>query len=120
MDARVVSVVEFGGIETEQDVDLITRPILRLIDFVILYECFRKMAHRREARIFVHDRRVERGLWMLVEPAADHLPVFRPLVVGVKCGVNPDKSFSVIFDEGHQILLLTVVQIELAGRADEC
>ena len=54
---------------------------------------------------------------MLVEPAANHLAVFRPLVVGVERGVNAYKALAVILDERHHVLLLAVVQVKLAGGA---
>jgi len=86
VNARVVCIVEFRRVETEQDVDLIARPLLGLIDLVILNERSWKVPDRRKARVFIDDRRVERGPWVLVEPAADHLAVLRPFVIGVERG----------------------------------
>ena len=54
---------------------------------------------------------------MLVEPSADHLAVFRPLVIGVERSVNADKALAVVLDERHHVFLLAVVQVEFAGRA---
>src|SRR5580692_12550592 len=53
VDARVVRIVEFCGVETEQDVDFVARPLLRLIDLVILHEFLWKVTDRGEARVFV-------------------------------------------------------------------
>jgi hypothetical protein len=54
---------------------------------------------------------------MLVEPAADHLSVLRPGVIGVERRVNADKSLAVFLDERHHVLFLAVVQVQLAGGA---
>src|ERR1700730_2744849 len=117
VDTRVICIVEFGGVETEQDVDLIARPVLGLINLVILNERSWKVTDRGEARVFIDYWRVERGPRVLVEPAADHLAVFRPFVVGVEGGVNAHKALSIVLDERHHILLLAVVQVKLACRA---
>ncbi len=55
VDARVIGIIEFRGIEAEQDVDLVARPLLGLIDLVILDECVRKVADRGEAWVFVYE-----------------------------------------------------------------
>ena len=116
VDARVV-VVQLFGIETEQDVHFVARPCFGLINFVVFHERFGKVADGREVRVFIDDGRVERGPWMLVEPAADHLAVLRPFVVGVESGVDADKTLSVVFDEGQHVFLLAVVEVEFAGGA---
>src|SRR5579863_9689 len=59
MHSRIIRIVEFHRVETQQHIDLIARPILRLIDFVVLNKCTGKMTSRREARIFIHDRRIK-------------------------------------------------------------
>ena len=59
---------------------------------------------------------------MLVEPAAQHLSVLRPGVVGVERGVDADKALAVVLDERHHVLLLARVHIQLAagvGKDDQ-
>src|ERR1700736_2930264 len=94
VDARIVCVVEFRRIETEQHIDLVARPVLGLINLVILNESSWKVMDRWEARVFIDDWRVEGGPWVLVEPATDHLAVFRPFVIGVEGGMNPHKALA--------------------------
>src|SRR3984957_8099177 len=112
VDTWIVGIVQFRGIETEQDVDLFARPSLGLIDLVILDEGFRKVTHCGKAWIFIDDRRVERGPGVLVEPSAYHFAVFWPFVIGVERGVNADESLSVLLDELHQVCLLSVVKVK--------
>ena len=54
---------------------------------------------------------------MLIKPAANHLTIFRPFVIGVEGGVNPHKALSIVLDERHHILLLALVEVKLAGCA---
>src|SRR5579864_5426353 len=56
---------------------------------------------------------------MLIEPSANHLSVFRPLVVGIEGGMNTDKSFAVVLDERHHVFLLAVIEVQFAGSAHE-
>jgi hypothetical protein len=113
VDARVVRIVESRGIETEQDVDLVARPLLGLIDLVIFNERSGEMTNCGKALVFIDDRRIEREPWVLVKPTADHLAIFRPFVIGVEGSVNAHKAFSVVLDERHHIFLLAAVQVKL-------
>ena len=47
VDARIVFIIEFRGVETEQDVDFYARPIFRLVDLVILDEGSGKVTDRQ-------------------------------------------------------------------------
>src|ERR1700733_2107310 len=109
MYARIVGVVELGWIETQENIHLVARPSFGLIDFVVFYEGFRKMAHRGEVGILIHDWRVERHPRVLVEPATDHLSIFGPVVVRVQRRVNSDESFAVVVDKRQDVLLLAVI-----------
>src|SRR3974390_1393485 len=75
------------------------------------------MAHRGEVRILAYDWRIECRPWMLVEPAANHLPVFRPFVVCVERCMDSDESLTVIVDEREHVCFLAVVHVQLSGRA---
>jgi len=46
MNARIVLVVEFRFIEPKENIHLITRPLLGLIDLVALHEGMREMTRR--------------------------------------------------------------------------
>src|SRR5215475_10838344 len=94
--------------------NLIPRPFFWLVNLVKLHKCVRKMAHRWEVRVLIDDGRIERHPRMLIKPPADHLPIFRPLVIGVERGVNPDESLSVFLDERHHVFLLAVIEIKLS------
>ena len=86
-------------VEAEQHVDLVARPLLRLIDLVAAHEPRGEMPHCRERRVLDDDGRVERVPRVHVEPAADHLGELGPLVVGVERGVNADEPLAVLFHE---------------------
>ncbi len=119
MDARVVLVVQLAGVQAEQHVYLVARPAFGLIDFVVFHERLGKMANSGEVRVFIDNGRVEGHPGMLVEPAADHLAVLRPVVVCVQSRVDAHKALAVVLDERHEILLLAVVHVQFAGRAGE-
>ena len=116
--ARVV-VIQLRRIQAEQNVYFFARPCLRLVDLVVLREGMWKMTNRREFRIFIDDWRVEPRPGMLIKPASDHLPVFRPLVVRIQCCVDADEPFPIFLDERHHVFLLPVIQVEFARRARE-
>ena len=117
VDARVIGVVEPGRIEAQQYVDLVAGPFLGLINLVVLHEGFRKVADSGKVRSLVDDGRIEGAPGMLIEPAANHFAIFRPLVIGIECGMDADEAFTVFLDERQDVLLLTVVEIELTGGA---
>src|ERR1700758_5887947 len=79
----------------------------------------REMTDGREVRCFVDDRRIEGHPGMLVEPTADHFSVFRPLIVSVERGVNPDEALTVVFAERDHVVLLIVVEVEFTRSTDE-
>src|SRR5215471_14324454 len=54
---RIV-VVQFGRIETEKNVDLLARPVLRLINLVQLHKSMWKVVNRGKVWVFINDRRV--------------------------------------------------------------
>ena len=117
MDARIVGVVQPGWIEAEQHIHFVARPVLGLIDLVVFHKGAGKVAHGGETGVFVDDGRIEGHPGMLVEPAADHLSIFRPVVVGVERGVDADKALSVFLDEREQVLLLACVHVHFAAGA---
>src|SRR4051812_3765010 len=116
MDPWIVE-IELFRIETQQHVHLIARPIFRLIDLVTLHECMWKMAHGREIRVFDDDWGAKRCPGVLVEPSSDHLSVFGPLVVCIQSSMDADESLSIILDERHHVLSLTVVQLKFSSSA---
>src|SRR5579864_7019248 len=99
MNTRIVFVIQLRGIKTQQDVNLVTRPVFGLIDLVVFDERGREVANGGKIRIFINDRSVKRHPWMLIEPAPDHLSVFRPLVVGIQRGMHSNEAFCVVFDD---------------------
>src|ERR1017187_4763931 len=75
------------------------------------------MSHGGEGRILVDDGSVEGHPRMLIEPASDHLTVFRPVVIRIERGVNTDETLPVVLYEGEHVLLLAGVHVEFAGSA---
>ena len=119
MDAVVAIVDELGFVETEQHVDVFARPVLQLIDFIALEEGFGEMLCGGKVGVFQHDRRLEGAPGVLVEPSAVELRPVVPFVVAVGRGVYTDEALPIVTNEGEQVGLLIVAEIELAGAAIE-
>ena len=109
--------MSFVGVKAEQDVDFVARPLLGLVDLVVFHEGLGKVADGGKVGSSLMIGRVEGHPGMLVEPAADHLAILGPFVVGIERGVNADEAFAVVVDEGHHVVLLAVVHVQLAGGA---
>src|SRR5581483_8272957 len=114
---RVVRIIQLCRIQAKQNVYFISRPRLRLINFIIFDESLGKMAHRRKIGRFVDDRSIEGAPGMLIKPAADHLSVLRPGVIGIERRVNAYESLAVVMNEGENVGLLTSMQIEFSSCA---
>src|SRR5215469_7631030 len=99
--------------------NLVAGPVFGLIDLIIFDEGSREVANGWEVRIFVDDRSVKRHPGMLIEPSSDHLSIFWPFVVGVERGMHSNEAFTVLFDERDHVFLLGIVEVQLAGGADE-
>ena len=119
MNARIVCIAQLPGIQAEKNVDLVSGPFLGLVDFVVFQKSLGKVTYCGKTRIFINDGRIECHPGMLIEPAADHLAVLGPLVVGVQRRVDTDETLAIVLDERHHVCLLAVVEVQFARRADE-
>src|SRR5688572_13302278 len=73
------------------------------------------MAHRGKIRRIDDDTSFEDAPGMIVEVAAHHLPELLPLVERSVTGVCPDDALSILFDERHEVSLLLLTPVSLAG-----
>src|SRR6476469_2027751 len=79
----------------------------------------RPLRHPRELRVLHNDWSTERSPGMLIEVAADHLAILRPLSKRDRRAVNADESLSVIVDERQEVGFLLVVHLERAASKEE-
>ncbi len=111
--------VDFRFVQAGEDTNLVARIVFHLVNFVHHDEALRKVLHCGKIGVFHYDRRLELIPGMQVEVAAHHLAKFRPLIERVDRGVNADKTFSVLFDELHEVGFLLVVHVEFAGGVEQ-
>ena len=79
----------------------------------------RPLLHAGKRRVFDDDGRVERAPRVLVEIAADHLAVLRPLRERDRRAVDADEAFAVVMDEGQEVGLLAGVHLERAAGVED-
>jgi len=116
MDPRIVRVIQPAGVEAKQNIHIVARPVLRLINLVVLYKLFRKMADCGKVRGLIDDRRIECPPGMLVEVSANHLSILRPGIVRIQSRMNSNKPFPVVLDEGKHVQFLARIEIQFARR----
>ena len=63
--------------------------------------------------------RLEGSPGMLIEPASEHLAIFRPFIKRICGGVNADEALAVFPNERKQRGLLLVIERKFAGRVED-
>src|SRR5260370_17345579 len=71
--------IQFGRVKPHQNTQIVSRVVPDLINLILERKRRRKLLHPRELWIFDKNRRVKGSPGMLVEVAANHLAVFRPI-----------------------------------------